>query len=359
VSEITLEVGGNRLEGWKRVSIERELGAICGRFSLGMVDSWNAASQSWFVKPYSACRVLIDRDPVLTGYVDQLEVSRSSSGLEISAAGRDKTADLVDCSAILNAYELKNVTLSQLVRKLIADFGIKYVEQASPGKPFPFVQISCGTRVAQILEDHAKYRGVLFQTDEAGQLVLALPGAKRAATAIISGQNLKQYTIRYDTQDRFSKYVVQSQTAGSAEDFGASSNQIQGQATDSGVPRYRPYGIVADQSATADDSKKRAQWEAISRAARTVRVSVEVVGWRQGPDEKSPLWEVNAKVQVKIPEAGLDGEFLIAGLHFSRDLGGGSTTTIELERPDAYLPEPLVDPETKVFGAFAPDAEDE
>jgi prophage tail gpP-like protein len=354
VYEVTLEVGGRRLLGWKRISIERSLGAICGQFSLGILDSWERLSQSWFIQPFAECKVYIDKDQVLSGYVDNVSISESSSGTDITVSGRDVTSDLVDCSLIAKSYELSNVTLSQLVRKLIltGKFKIGYSEEAPPGKAFERIDLSPGTRYSSILEDYARYRGLFFYTDHEGTLVLAKPGSKKAKVSLIVGENIKSYQVQYDTQQRYSDYRVLAQAQGLAEFGGPSANQIQGSAKDRGVPRFRPFGFVAEISATASDSQKRAEWETTIRAAKMTTVSVDVVGWRQGLDKSAPLWEINALVDVKIPKIGLNGTFLISSVRYSIDQGGGTITTIALESPDAYKAEPLKDPQIERYLEF-------
>lgn len=352
--EVSLEVGGRRLFGWKRISIERDLGALCGRFSLGILDSWGGLGQSWFIQPFAECKVYIDRDLVLTGYVDNISVSETSSGTDITVSGRDITSDLVDCSLIAKAYELQNVNLSQLVRKLIltGQFRIGYSEEISPGKAFERIDLSPGTRYASILEDYARYRGLFFYTDGEGTLTLAKPGSKKAKCALIFGQNIKSYQVQFDTQQRYSDYRVLAQAQGLAEFGGSLANQIQGRAQDRGVPRFRPFGFVAGMSATASDSQKRAEWEATVRAGKMTTVSVDVAGWRQGVEKTAPLWEINSLVYVELPKVGLGGEFLISSVRFSIDSGGGTVTTIGLESPDAYTAEPLKDPQLEKYLDF-------
>ena len=45
---------------------------------------------------------------------------------------------------------------------------------------------------------------------------------------------------------------------------------------------------------------------------------------------------------LKIPDVGLDGEFLISGVKFVRDISGGTGTSLDLVPPDAFLPEPVI-----------------
>lgn len=352
MSEVTLEVDGKKLSGWKTVSIERELGAICGRFSVSLLDSWEKLSKSWFIKPFSKCTVYIDDERVLTGYVDAVNMAHSSNGTEISVSGRDLTSDLVDCTPGLKVFQYNNISYSTLARKLLANFSIEFVRDYDPKKAFKFVQINPGTRVSSILEEYARYRGLILRTDQFGRLVATNPGSGSSQVSLVYGQNIKAYTLSYDTQQRYSEVRVISQVQDVADFFGTQANQVEGVAKDAGVPRFRPYEIVADQSADAVDGKTRARWEANTRAAKSEVLNVEVVDWRQGPGLSFPLWEVNSKVWVQIPEVGLNGEFLISSVRFMKDVNGGTVTNLGIERKDAYQPEPTVDPNSSLSSFF-------
>lgn len=344
MSEVILEVGSNRLSGWQRIDISREIGSFCGSFSIGLLDSWSELNKAWYIKPFSACRVFIDNDLVLTGFVDNVSISKSSSGTGITISGRDKTSDLVDCSVELSSYEIPKKTIVDLAKTLTKKFGIEFVTDVEPGAKFNQISINQGARVASVLEDYARYRGFLFMTDGLGRLVLVKPGASQAHVALILGQNIKSFEARYDTQQRFSTYTVLSQIpAETAAAFGTASNQVEGKSVDPGVTRYRPMTFQADLSAGAPDAKKRAEWEANTRAAKSESLTIVVVGWRQGPEKTDPLWEINLRVYVKIPELGIDGEYLIGSVRYSFD-SGGQIAELGIERPDAYAQEPLADP---------------
>jgi prophage tail gpP-like protein len=346
VSEVVLEVDGRRISGWKRIQIERELGAFCGRFHLGLLDSWELLSKSWYVTPFADCKIYIDRELVLTGYVDNVSIAKSTSGTDISFSGRDITSDLVDCSALAKPYQFDEKTLSDLVKIVLKGFPITYVERADPGKKFRRIDIPPGSRIANVLDEYSRYRGLFFITNEKGELELVQPGNRKSDTSLVVGQNIKSFQVQYDTQQRFSKYFVFSQSQGVPDFFGAKANQIQKTAQDKGVPRYRPLGFLADFSATAEDAQKRANWEATVRAAKMVTLNVDVAGWRQGNfvNLAPSFWSVNQLVDVEILEIGLKEELLISSVRFSYDSSGGQITTLGLERKDAYLAEPLKDP---------------
>jgi prophage tail gpP-like protein len=73
------------------------------------------------------------------------------------------------------------------------------------------------------------------------------------------------------------------------------------------------------------------------RAGRAATATIPVQGWRQGDGS---LWPVNALVDVHSPRLGLGGQMLITQATYSIDDSGGTTTSLSLKPPRAFLPEP-------------------
>jgi prophage tail gpP-like protein len=91
-------------------------------------------------------------------------------------------------------------------------------------------------------------------------------------------------------------------------------------------------------ASTTEAAKKRAGWEATVRAARAGKLSVKVQGWSNGTS--GGVWAINELVAVKIPSMRVNGDMLVSGVQFDVSLNGGTVTTLELVRPDAYKVEP-------------------
>jgi prophage tail gpP-like protein len=113
---------------------------------------------------------------------------------------------------------------------------------------------------------------------------------------------------------------------------------VQASAKDVSVTRPgRVLLIRPDKGYNAAEAKRRADWEARIRAAKSEVVSVTVQGWRQ-PNGK--LWRPNMLSWVQAPRMiGVDGDMLISQVEFS--VGeSGTITQLHLVRPDAFTPEP-------------------
>lgn len=341
MSDVSLVVRGREFLGWKNVSIQRSLDALCGTFDLSFTDAWNFDGQKWYLVPGDEVRVLIGSDEVLSGYIDRASSHFNASDRIFSVGGRDKTQDLVDCSASVESFvEFKNVTIEQMARTLTKPFGIQVVSQIAPTEKFERVAINNGEKVFNVLDRLAKQRGVLMTTDEMGRLVLTSLAVSKSSVALIEGENILSASINLDDRSRYSVYYVYGQSKGSEFLYGDSATQPFFTARDSAIKRFRPNVIVNESGGSTFDAQKRAQWEAAYNAAQGAQISVSVNNWRKGPSDSDGLWKINETVEVIIPSLNFNGELLIQGVNFSLDESGGQITNLVLTRKDAWVPQP-------------------
>lgn len=333
-----LLVGGEIYGGWQSFEVKRSISGLAGMFSLQITDNWTGRGPV-IIRCGDPCTLKIAGKPIITGYVDGFQNSLDATSHSISVSGRDKTADLVDCSAIVGQGEILNQTIDQIARAIAAPFGITVKTEADPGAPFTNFSLQPGESGFSALDRAAKLRGLLFTTDGTGALVLTRVGVKNASGALVEGKNIKSISLNADTKDRYSQYIVKAQKTGTDDDYGATAAHVKAQSRDATVTRYRPLIVIAEDQANTADAEKRAQWEAKTRAANAANIDVSVQGFEQtaGGD----LWEINQIVGVESPTMGIQQGFLISDVDMRLD-AGGSITGLKLVRPDAFIPEPVV-----------------
>ena len=178
---VRLEVDGKLYGGWKDIEISRSLEQCAGTFRLSVTDRWPQQSQSRQVPAGASCRVLVNGAPVITGYVDDVEVSYDANAHTYSVTGRDKTADLVDCCP--PSTQLKGGGLVDLARRWAALFGIQVVVAVSGSlATVPNFKTDEGETCFEMFERLARANAVMLTTDGQGRLVIA-----RAGTAARGG----------------------------------------------------------------------------------------------------------------------------------------------------------------------------
>jgi prophage tail gpP-like protein len=112
--------------------------------------------------------------------------------------------------------------------------------------------------------------------------------------------------------------------------------------------------VLAEGAVTASDAEQRAQWEATIRATRAHRLTVTVPGWRR--PQSSRAWAINTLAPVEIPALGISAELLIVQTTMRRARREGSTTELVLVRPDAFAPQPQLEPALELLSPAGVDA---
>lgn len=361
---VTLQVEGTNYAGWQTISVQRNVEQAASTFSATVSERWGGRSERWVIRPGARCSVLLDDDLVLTGYVDSYEPSFDAGAHMVAISGRSKTADFVDSSAIVPGGQFKQLTLVDIAQRLAAPFGLGVdvtdVADQIAG-PLSDVQIQQGETCHAVIERLCRMQGILVSDGPAGILRLTRAGRRRAAGAIVQGQNILSASATLDVAQRHSEYVVKGQRPNTddREDGGgndpvpvaggrlvASSGggpagptvrACIGAAVDATIGRYRPWLVTAETIADDAACGQRAAWEARRRAGLGVRASVTVAGWRQF-GTRGPLWDVNLLVPVVSAWLGIDRDLLISSVEYRKD-DGGTTTALELTLPDAFAGE--------------------
>lgn len=336
MADIRLYVNERVYSGWKRVRLTRSVESIAGSFELEAMDRWAGQDEPWTIAEEDACKVAIDQHVLLDGFVDRRSISLSSSAHTLSYSGRDRTGALVDCAAILDRWTWRNIDPRQFIAQLCEPFDIAVSVQAGLRlERMKKLVVNPGDTVFQAIQRVAAAVGVLVVSDGAGGLVLTRSGTVRAA-ALTEGVNILAGSVEYDGSDRFHRYVVVSQVSGEDEASG-DVTRIRAEALDMGVRRTSRVTMIRPEGGLPTElARRRGDWEARLRAARSESVSVTVYGWLQ-PD--GVPWPVNALCAVKAPVLGVDGTLLISQVEHVLD-SGGQVTNLRLVRPDAFLPEP-------------------
>lgn len=336
-ADVSLLVGGKRYSGWKSVRVTRSIESLSGSFALNVSDRWAAQDEPWPIFEEDPCRVEIAGTTVIDGYVDRRNPSASADSRTLSYTGRDRAGALVDCSAVMERWTNYNVSVAEFAAKLAAPFGVSVsVQRGLKLEKVRKVVINPGDTAYEAMRRATSDAEVLIVSDGAGGIIITRHGSERAAS-LVEGQNILTCSLEYDGTDRYHRYVIVTQVAGTDEAYGEAT-RVRAEAIDEGVRRRdRVLLIRPDKGYSVADARKRADWEARIRAARAETAVVAVRGWLQPSGQ---IWPVNAIVHLKAPRSiGVDGDMLISQVEYSLG-GGGQVTQLRLVRPDAFAPEP-------------------
>lgn len=360
---IILRVGTKVYDAWESIELERSIENVSSGFKVSFSDRWRDSLEEWPLVPGKPLRVNIGDIAVVNGFIDGLSVSVDGDSRKMDITGRDKVSDIIDCSAF-GSNELKDVSIEDIAIKYAYElFGIKVIVETDIGENFKVWTTNQGETVFETLQRAAKQRGVMLQSNEDGDLVITNRSSKKAElpsnqnlqasfdfvasaaseagtdtseVSLIQGENVLEASANYDLTDRYSDYLIKGQGPSIDGFSGKKANQIEATAKDIGMPRFRPLMIITDGNIDQAGAKKRANWEASTRAAKSMQVSVKVQGWLEKPGGK--LWRPNTLCRVEIPFIGIKGTLLISSVLYSKG-ADGTFTDITLVRSDAFSPD--------------------
>lgn len=382
VNIITLQANGQKYDNLLSFSIKKNIEDLCGTFEITATSTDNYADNP--IEPQSPVVIAIDDEPVVTGFVDDVEVSFSTDSHTISISGRDKTADFVDSTLDAKTFN-PPISFEELLKKLLTIVGYTVVSKNKKvglglastqnqisiinnyGEIAKFttaegIQLRSSESAFNLIKRCAEKRQLVLNSNGNGDIVIARIGDKRSVTilqnlqgvqdSIAINNNLKNARVNRSFQDRYHKYVIKSMTtqgtdAGGGDSIGneaidpLSNNATpqSGIAYDPEVRSSRIYSAIGSSAMTASDCKKRAEWEANIRKTKSFSYSCEVFGFRQNLDQvisQNPLWFPNQLVYVLDEFAGIQDELLIKSVEFVQDLSRGSITKLELVDKNAY-----------------------
>ncbi len=334
--DVALWLGERGWSGWTEVSIDRGIDTVAGSFDLTITDKYRTGVVGIAIEEGAQCQVTLGGVPLITGYVDAVRRSLSAEAHSISIRGRDKAADLVDCSAINAPGSWSNQRLEAIAREIAKPFGVSIDVKVDTGKPFTKFALQPGETAWAAIERMARYRGVIAWSAGDGTIVLGNPDSGLVTGQLIEGVNILSADRESDLSQRFSAYTLKGQASGSDSRNGRTTTQVKAEAQDNGVKRYRPMIVIGGEQSDTASLTRRAKWEAQTRAARGETLQVTVPGWYVGSSADSAIWQAGARTAVSIPTLGVEAALLVERVRFARDGENGTTTDLALVPPDAW-----------------------
>ena len=358
---INLEVAGVRYQDFVSASASIRLDALSNTFS------FVASSEDARALPFrggEACRVIVENEPVVTGFIEIVNVDGDASSHDIALQGRDKTGDLLDSSIGVLGDLSQGPTLKAIAEKVIAHIGadIDVVDLANP-EPFTSSEDLAapdqGVGAFEFLERLARKRQVLLTSNGDGDLVLTQSSGLKIDAFLLNRigdeeNNILKYSVSYDTTGRYNLYRSLSQrnllainnAGASTTSSVVSQGGVGSQVIDAEIRAGRQRILVAESMSSTAEGLKRMTWQASIDKARGTVYSATVDGYK---NQTGNLWAVNQIVTVFDDDCGIDAPMLVSSVVFSFDEDEGRSTALGLVKSNAYSLE-LEEPQTEKTG---------
>ena len=348
---LALRIAGTDYRGWTSVNVTRSIESAASSFSLSVTDVWPDQDDPIRIFCGDECEIVIGDDVVLTGYVEAVTSSHSGRDHSITVTGHSRTIDLVQCSCISDSgspLQFKaGKTILEIARALARPYGFSaddIICTETNLDTLPRFVPEVGETVYSAIERLAREQSLLITDDALGRLVMTRLGSGKGVDLIHPG-NILSAGSTVDTSDRFSEYRVKGQRVADDGSFGKDTTSEATIEDDDDIARTRVLVLKGEKQMNQDACRKRATWEAVTRAGRSVDVIVTVRGWR---DQNGDLYDVNTNHFVQDGVIGIDGYLLASEVAFAHDGQGGALTGIRLAPPGAFEPQAPKKRKTKI-----------
>jgi prophage tail gpP-like protein len=279
---VSLVLDGQAFKGWTAVRVMRSMEAVAGAFEISLTNAFQLEDKPMTMTPGRACVLRLGDDTIITGYIDAVQLFGGTRQSEMRITGRDRSADLVDCSVIECPSAIKNETIARICERIAAPYGIKVSIDSDIAVTLDKFSLEPYEDAFEAIARVCRLAGVMPVSDRAGGILLTRSGRSYMATDLVWGQNIIQYSAVYSMADRYQTYTVYAQRPGSDKSDAKAISQIQATASDLSVGRARTKIMHAGDAIDYNTALRRARWEATTRA---LGVSVQGAGGKMRSTE--------------------------------------------------------------------------
>lgn len=336
MSEVTLTVNDKIYAGWTGLKAVRGIEQGAGAFAIELTERFPGEPQKWPIHPGDACKLALDEEVVITGFVDRAERALGPGEHSVRVDGRDAAGDVVDSSARLpgdKTGNIRNMDLLEIAQLLCDPIGIDVRAEVAVGKRFDEWSVDAGESVWENLSRGARQRALLIVSDGAGGLVITRAGETVNSAMLVEGENVIEAHLIRDDSQRFHTYIArgQNKTDGTLDAFGEIAAHVEARTVDFAIRESRTLIIVNDDLADGVTLKDRIEWERNVRRGQGRQLTVSVQGW----SARGRVWRPNEMVVAKIPTLGMEGPLLIVSVTNVLD-SSGTRTELSLAPREAY-----------------------
>src|SRR5581483_1615920 len=130
------------------------------------------------------------RDLLLTGYIDRIVPSIDAGSHSLTASGRGRCQDLVDCAANFEGGQINNRKVDDIATLLAFQFAIGIEIDGDPGPAISQINIANGETPFEIIERICRFRQLIVYELPNGNLKLQREFKTAAASGFVQGVNV-------------------------------------------------------------------------------------------------------------------------------------------------------------------------
>jgi prophage tail gpP-like protein len=267
----SLKIDGRKFDFFTNVNIVLDYNAIASSFSFEGLEDFTPPPLE-----YNDCQIIGENNEVLiTGTVLNPQYAATNKPESVRVSGYSKPGVFEDCDIPVSLYplQLDNLTLKQIVDKLLEPFEVNYIATANVqtefNKVFKKTNSEPGQKIKDFINDLASQRGIILTHDNLGNLVFTKIEANLLPVVAEFDEGdpgIESMVLQVDAQAMHSEITVLRQ----ADEESPNSGQFTIQ--NPYVPVFRPKTIVLN-SGDINDVEKAARNE-LGAELRSIVVTI-------------------------------------------------------------------------------------
>lgn len=332
--KVELLIAGKAHGDWSSYEIDSDLltPADAWHVSLGM----SGGEMPPDVATGALVEVRVGGDTVLTGRIDDINHPVSKTSHTFSMSGRDRAADLVDCSAPI--FVAKLLGLKEIAAKILSEFGIKARIDAEATRTREKVNVEPGDSAWAALAHAAEANGLWPWFEPDGTLVIGGPDYSTPVMATLvlrksgKGNNVISLGKQESMHGRYSEVTVLGQTHGTDTEPGK--HALRATEKDTGVSWHRPKIVTDSEADSTAVCRDRARKLIADSRLNGLTLSAMVQGHRTSD---GLLWQPGQRIRVISEPHKIDDVFFLMARKFSRNRGDGTRTALTLKEDGMWI----------------------
>lgn len=328
-----LVVGGRFFTDWSAVRVEHRVGQAQNVFMLTVSErSLPLVFEKLQFLPGDPVEIYLAGVLALTGFIHTRQVAYDAGTHMVRLIGESRTGDLAASTVESKTGNFDGYGFEQVARSCLAPFGMGLqVLGKETGTPFKWLQAQPGETVFAFLDRLARMRGLILAPGTDGRLVAISELPSGVVGALVEGKNILRAQANISDRHLNSPLQIRGQHGGSDEAWGDAVSKLSAFISNPNVKRYRPFSDNVEHPVTADELKQRLRFETRWRAQTEIEVEAVVQGWLNGAE----LWRIASQVNVHSPMMVLNQALAVRAAIFEQSTAAGTTTTLELVKPEA------------------------
>ncbi|ATQ67919.1 MULTISPECIES: hypothetical protein [Methylosinus] len=346
-----VRVGGQKLVGWTSAKLSRRRKDLTGSLTLecfyGSIPETPVLRN---VKAGAEIQALVGGSVAFTGKIDmrngrgkkrktadatgdksdetfQRSVSIGRDAYSVTITARGETKRLIDSSHDHPTGTMKQVSPGDVVRGLVKNFGVKFVDASGANIKLEKARFRDGAPVVGEIHRFTKEHNLIVNETRDGTLQMTKPGNEPRGVDLILGQNILEFSAEQSEDVANSSITVKGQRTGSAQYGSAAVNRSVTAKQSGSSSDYSPFMVQITGDATDERLKARLQIENRERQEQSKNITVDVFHVQ---DAAGAPWDIGVKHYVEVAPEGIYDDFVVDELEYEVDASGTLKTTLTL-----------------------------